>query len=149
MGMYDDRTERLATRILAVALVVALVAVALSTVAPIGTGEPYTEFYVLGPNGTASDYPETVSVGEPATVRVGVRNVERQPRTYTLLLRTNETTLATRELTLDRQEVWEEPVEFSFASPGTKRLHIELYDGETTDGEPYRRLRLFVEVQPA
>jgi uncharacterized membrane protein len=149
-GVFDEETdtETVLTKVLGVTLVVALLVVIVFAIAPIGTGDTYTEFYVLGPNGTASDYPENVTVGETATVRVGIGNSESRRQTYTLVIRTNETTFLTREITLDREEQWEEPVSFSFDSPGRKRLRLELYLGETTDGDPYRNLRLFVEVRP-
>ena len=149
-GVFDEETdtETVLTKVLSVTLVVALLVVIVFAIAPIGTGDTYTEFYVLGPNGTASDYPENVTVGETATVRVGIGNSESRRQTYTLVIRTNETTFLTREITLDREEQWEEPVSFSFDSPGRKRLRLELYLGETTDGDPYRNLRLFVEVRP-
>jgi uncharacterized membrane protein len=149
-GVFDEETdtETVLTKVLGVTLVVALLVIIVFAIAPIGTGDTYTEFYVLGPNGTASDYPENVTVGETATVRVGIGNSESRRQTYTLVIRTNETTFLTREITLDREEQWEEPVSFSFDSPGRKRLRLELYLGETTDGDPYRNLRLFVEVRP-
>ena len=149
-GVFDEEndTEIVLTKVLGVTLVVALLVVIVFAIAPIGTGDTYTEFYVLGPNGTASDYPENVTVGETATVRVGIGNSESRRQTYTLVIRTNETTFLTREITLDREEQWEEPVSFSFDSPGRKRLRLELYLGETTDGDPYRNLQLFVEVRP-
>lgn len=148
MELSDEDTKELVTKALAVAIVIALLIIVVSAIAPVGTGEAYTEFYVLGPNGTASEYPDNVSVDEPATVRVGVRNFERRAQTYTLVVRTNESTLSTREISLDREEEWEEPVEVRFDSSGSKRLQLELYRGETTEGEPYRSLRLFVEVLP-
>ena len=149
-GVFDEETdtETVLTNVLGVTLVVALLVVIVFAIAPIGTGDTYTEFYVLGPNGTASDYPENVTVGETATVRVGIGNSESRRQTYTLVIRTNETTFLTREITLDREEQWEEPVSVSFDSPGRKRLRLELYLGETTDGDPYRNLRLVVEVRP-
>jgi uncharacterized membrane protein len=149
-GVFDEETdtETVLTKVLGVTLVVALLVVIVFAIAPIGTGDTYTEFYVLGPNGTASDYPENVTVGETATVRVGIGNSESRRQTYTLVIRTNETTFLTREITLDRADQGEEPVSFSFDSPGRKRLRLELYLGETTDGDPYRNLRLFVEVRP-
>jgi uncharacterized membrane protein len=149
-GVFDEETdtETMLTNVLGATLVVALLVVVILTVAPVETGDTYTEFYVLGSNGTASDYPENVTVGERATVRVGVGNSESRRQTYTLVVRTNETTFLTREITLEREEQWEEPVSFSFDSPGRKRLQLELYLGETTEGDPYRSLRLFVEVTP-
>lgn len=142
----DADPETVATKALGVAFVVALLVVVVLAITPIGSGDQYTEFYVLGPDGTASGYPENVSVGETAELQVGIGNFEGQQRTYTLVVRTNETTLVTRTIAVDAQEEWEEPVTVAFDSPGSKQLRLELYEGEVTDEEPYRSLRLFVEV---
>lgn len=142
----DADTEAVATKALGATFVVALLVVVGLAIAPIGSGEQYTEFYVLGPDGTASEYPENVTVGETADLRVGIGNFEHQPRTYTLVVRTNETTFVTRTVDLDAREEWEEPISVVFDSPSRKTLHLELYVGQTTTGEPYRSLWLFVEV---
>lgn len=143
----DTDTEALVTKVLGVALVLALLLVVVLAIAPIGSGDTYTEFYVLGPNGTASDYPENITVGETATVRVGIGNFENRQVTYTLVVRTNETRLVTRTVTVNPEQRWEEPVSIAFDSSGRKRLQLDLYTGQTTDTKPYRSLRLFVEVR--
>lgn len=142
-GSVDTETV---TKALAGALVLTLLVVVVFATTPIGSGDPYTEFYVLGSNGTASGYPENVTVNEPASVRVGIGNFENHRTTYTLVARTNETALATRTMTLGRGEEWTDSIPLAFDSPGRKRLRLELYAGETTDGRPYRRLWLFVDV---
>lgn len=144
----DTHTEALVTKLLGATIVLSLVAIVVFSITPFGTGETYTEFYVLGTNGTASDYPDNLTVGETATVRIGVGNFENGRRAYTLVVRTNETTLVTRDIVLGPGERWEEPASFAFDSPGRKRLRLELYGGQSTDGEPYRSLRLYVEVSP-
>lgn len=138
--------EGLVTKLLAVALGVSLLAVVGFSIAPLGTGDSYTEFYVLGQNGTASDYPENVTVGEEATVQVGVANFETRELTYTLVVRNGETTVETRRITLAPEARWEEPVTVAFGTPGRQRLRLELYRGQVVEGEPDQSLQLFVEV---
>lgn len=140
-------TNALLTRVLGVALVLSIVVVVGFAFAPTATGDAYTEFYVLGPNGVAADFPENVTVGEPVDVQVGIGNHEFQQMRYTLVVRTNETTFVSRTVTIDAEEEWEEPISFAFESPGRKQLRLELYVGEAR-GEPYRSLRLFVDVTP-
>jgi len=50
-----------------------------------GPGASYTELRVLGANGTASDYPDTLAVGENATVFVVVTCRESSATNYTLV----------------------------------------------------------------
>lgn len=144
----ETDTAALATKLLAVALVAAVVVVVAISIFPIGGGATYTEFYVLNANGTASGYSENVTAGEPMTLRIGIGNFENQRQTYTLRVRDNQTTHLTRTVTLASEEQWEQNVSITFDSPGQHRLRLELYTGETTSGSPYRSLRLFIEAAP-
>lgn len=45
-------------------------------------GEHYTEFYILGKDGIAADYPELLRIGEPETVIIGVHNHEYRDVSY-------------------------------------------------------------------
>jgi len=46
--------------------------------------DAFTEFYILGSNGTASDYPRNLSVGEDVTVILGIVNHEFRTINYTI-----------------------------------------------------------------
>ena len=46
------------------------------------TGDTFTEFYILGPEGRAENYPKELSVGEEARVIMGIINREHRPLTY-------------------------------------------------------------------
>lgn len=142
----ETDTEAVVTKALGVAVVVALLTVVVLSLVPLGSGDQYTEFYVLGAEGAAADYPANVTVGETATLRVGVGNFEGHPQTYTLVVETNETTHVTQTITLDAKATWEDPIHVTFNATGRKQLRLDLYLGESTTGEPYRRLWLFVEV---
>jgi len=65
------------TIILGVLLLCAIGGVIYISVSP-GAGERFTEFYILGPEGKAVDYPEKVALGEEAMVIVGIVNREYQ-----------------------------------------------------------------------
>ncbi|AAL80934.1 DUF1616 domain-containing protein [Pyrococcus furiosus DSM 3638] len=45
-------------------------------------GEAFTEFYILGPRGKASDYPTKLYVGQNGTVIIGIVNHEHRNVTY-------------------------------------------------------------------
>ena len=47
-------------------------------------GEHFTEFYILGPQGKADNYPTKYTLGESGTVIMGVVNHEYRPVNYTL-----------------------------------------------------------------
>ena len=47
-------------------------------------GERFTEFYILGEEGKAAGYPTNLSVGQNATVIIGIANHEYQRVNYTV-----------------------------------------------------------------
>jgi uncharacterized membrane protein len=143
--MRDD-LERGLTWLLAGALVLSLGGVAYVAMTPGQAGDPYTEFYVLGPNGTASDYPANLSVGESGSFVVGITNHERRTVTYTVVLRSDGETLETRSVDLADEGTWEEPFTVTREREGIQRLRILLYTGASPDldGDPADHLRLWL-----
>jgi uncharacterized membrane protein len=71
------------TILLAVAIVIALAALLYVLVTP-KTGERFTEFYLLGPTGKATEYPRNLTTGENATVIIGLANHEYTLMNYTI-----------------------------------------------------------------
>jgi uncharacterized membrane protein len=150
--LSDDRwetVERVLTWVLAAALVASLIGVIYVATTPGGTTDPYTEFYILGPDGNASEYPTNLSVGESGTIIVGLTNHERREMQYTVALATNTSTVTTRTVTVPDEATWEDRFTFTPESPGRTRLRILLYRGDSANlaEEPYRRLRLWVNVR--
>jgi len=79
----ESRLDRTLTVMLAVSIIIAVVSLVYVVVTP-KTGEKFTEFYLLGPNSRAEGYPRNLSVGENATVIIGVANHEYQTFGYTI-----------------------------------------------------------------
>ena len=73
--------DKALTVVLIAAIVVSIGALAYVVTHP-KPGEAFTEFYILGPNGKASDYPTNLTVGENATVIIGIVNHEHRTVTY-------------------------------------------------------------------
>lgn len=149
MDLDLDVTWDLALRaLLAGLLVVAVAGVVYLAVTPGVSDPPFTEFYILGPGGNATDYPTNLSTGESGEFVVGVTNHEKRPMTYTVALVVENRTLDTLTLDVENDATREERMTVSLSEPGRYRLEILLYRGGTarTDTEPYHRLRLFVNV---
>ena len=127
------------------------------------TGERFTQFYVLGSQGMADDYPDQLQVGEAATIFVGVINNEHQEVDYTLVIGlgrdldsmtsiggfddhfefpSNNTYYET-ELTLEHLERMEYNISFSIQEPGEYKFVMYLL----RDGDIYRNLHLWVHVR--
>jgi len=116
--------------------------------APQTAGEEFTELYVLGPNGTAEDYPSDVTPGEEAMLTVGVENHESGSRQYRLVLQWNDSLEVERQLQIAYGATWQRRVEITAPQrEGSYRLRILLYrNSQATDESPYRRLYLTVKV---
>jgi len=79
MGMLN----RILTVFLLISIVVSIIALIYIVVTP-KQGEKFTEFYILGPKGKASDYPTKLRVGQNATIIVGIVNHEYRTVNYTV-----------------------------------------------------------------
>lgn len=136
--------ERVRTLVLLSALVAALVGVVYVAETPSGGPDPFTEFYILGPDGNATDYPTNLTVGETGSLTVGVRNNELRTVRYTVVAQIDNRTVEDRTLTLadDEREEW--PVTFEARSPGRHRLRLLLFKDEAD--QPVQDLRLWVTV---
>lgn len=143
-----SRLRTVLTVILGVAFLLSLGAVVYIAVTPPPVTHPYTEFYILGPEGNASNYPTNLSVGEEGTVIVGLVNHEGESQTYTVTVVTENTSLAERRVTLAHEDGWEERVSFTLSHPGRHRVQFLLYKGSdpSTAGQPDEFLRLWVTV---
>ena len=108
-------------------------------------GEKFTEFYLLGMNGTASDYQTDLTTGEVAGVIIGVVNNEYTNTSYLLEVKINETTLGRMSIDLTHNETWKMPFEFSLNAPGKdQKMEFLLYTQESD--EVYRSLHLWIDV---
>jgi uncharacterized membrane protein len=158
-------------RILTVILIIAIVLAISMTVYVIVTpkeGEKFTEFYVLGPNGTASDYPTNLKVGEEGEVITGIVNHEYANVTYQLEVRLNGEVIDEKSIDLIHNETWESPFMFRatkagedqklefllFKNPFNKSVYkpfeksfIKNASQKTLRGDAYRSLHLWVDVK--
>jgi len=77
-------------------------------------GEKFTEFYILGLDGKATDYPEELRPGETGKVIVGIVNHEQQTVSYRVEVRINGTKKnEVDSITLDNEAKWEDTISFT------------------------------------
>ena len=142
-------------RMLSIILIIAIILAIAMTVYVIVTpkqGEKFTEFYILGPEGMADDYPTDLAVGEEGEVIIGVVNHEYASTTYWLEVKLNETVIGGDELHLEHGVIWEGTFFFEATRKGEdQKVEFLLYrdqDHNESDetGEPYRSLHLWVDV---
>jgi len=131
-----------------------LIAVVLATIGAIGyiiatpgVDDKFSEFYILGLEGKANDYPKTLVLGEEARVIVGIINREYEIVSYWVEVeidgvRNNHT----GTLKLAHDEKWEEIVSFTPDRTGdNQKVEFILY--KNGGSEPYLKLNLWVNVK--
>ena len=113
-------------------------------------GEHFTEFYILGPDGMADNYPTNYTIGEGKEVIVGVVNHEYRTVNYTMDVRLDNKSLSLPEnahrISLAHNETWEKPLTLTPTEEGKDmRLEFLLFN-ETDKSTPYRDLHLWINV---
>lgn len=135
------------------ALSIVLIASILIAVGSIGfvlakpkPGEKFTELYLLGAQGKAADYPQTITMGETTAVTVGIVNREQKAIPYLLEVVIGGTlTFTINHILLDNAQKWEDAVPLSPVKSGKQqKVEINLY--RPGDTQPYRFLILWVDV---
>ena len=105
----DTKIDKILTIILIISIVLA-VSMTVYVIAMPKEGEKFTEFYVLGPNGTADNYPTDLRVGEEGEVIIGIVNHEYANVTYQLEVKLNGTVIGKENADLKHNETWERPL---------------------------------------
>jgi uncharacterized membrane protein len=139
-----DVNRKLITWVLAAALILAVCGTILIIVLP-QPAEPFTELYLLGASGKASEYPTNLTVGQTANVTVGVVNHENAVVKYTLVATLSNKTITTESFSLANNQQWQHSIPFTPTTRGSgQKLAFNLYKGGETN--VYRSVYLFVTV---
>lgn len=133
---------------LAVAIVVALGGIVYLAATP-QPDEKFSEFYLLGSQGKAEDYPQQVILGTNVAVTIGVVNHEYQPAAYRVGITINGA--RNKEInvgTLAHEQKWEQEISFIAQSAGDKQK-VEFWLYKDNQVEPYLKdpLRLYIDVR--
>ena len=111
------------------------------------TGEKFTEFYILGEEGKAADYPEELGVGQEGRVILGIINNEYETMDYRVEVRIDG--VINNEIgpvVLEHDEKWEEEVSFIPQIAGGKQ-EVEFLLYKNGQSEPcFEPLRLWINV---
>jgi uncharacterized membrane protein len=146
-------SESRVDKLLSVLLVLSIVAVSLTigyTVALPNPGEPFTEFYLLGANGTIGAYPTQYQLGEQQPVTVGIVNHEQRDTSYEVVVRLNDTNKSTvlysENVSLGDTQTWQKVVNVKPDRTGSNMTMEFLLYRENQLGAPYRETDLPVSV---
>lgn len=138
--------DKVVSLILLILLAASIVGVIYITVNP-KSGEKFTEFYILGENGKAGDYPSNLTIGETGNLTVGIVNREQNVTSYDLVVQLNGTNLYNNTFTLSKNETKEIPFNFTAETSGkNQKMQFMLYKlPNYTD--VYRSLNLYINVE--
>lgn len=109
--------------------------------------EKFTEFYIVGQNGKAIEYPSVTRLGEKSGVIVAIVNHERGVTNYLLEVWLDKTKInEVKSIVLANEEKWEQTVELVPNKLGdNQKLEFLLYKNK--EEEPSLRLHLWVDVR--
>jgi len=141
----ESKTERILSIVLIISIILAISTTAYIIVKP-KEGEKFTEFYILGPDGKASNYPTNLTTGQNGSVIIGVVNHEYTTTDYLLLVKVNNSTLQNQTLTLTSGQKMEIPFNFTAGTSGQKKMEFLLYKLPNND-TAYRSLHLWLNVR--
>lgn len=130
--------------LLIIAILIALGSL-IYTVAFPKTGEKFTEFYILGPDGKADSYPRELAVGEQGSVIIGIVNREHVDNlSYYVEIRIDgELIDITSPITLDHNKKWEQPLDFCpLKAKPNQKVEFTLYKAN----KPYEECHLWLNV---
>ena len=111
-----------------------------------GSGEKFTEYYILGPEGKAADYPKQLEAGQEDSVIVGIVNREQEAATYTVEVAIDGVKKSESEpVTLEQGEKWEQTVNISLDGVGNnQKVEFLLY--KQGQSAVYQTIYLWVDV---
>lgn len=150
----EARVDKVLTVVLVLAILSSVIALVYVVSFP-REGESFTEFYVLGPGGRASGYPQNITVNQSSPVILGIANHEHRTVNYTVevwlsnITYADNTTMVNQlfyvgslSQTLDHipaniegdwTKQWETTYNISVPFPGQYKIWFVL----VMDGEPY------------
>lgn len=108
-------------------------------------GEKFTEFYILGSEGKAGNYPTNLNQGDIGNITVGVVNKEQATINYLMVIKESNQTLKSENFTLNDGEKKELPFNFTAESNGQQKIEFNLYKLPDTN-KVYRYLFLVVNI---
>jgi uncharacterized membrane protein len=130
-----------------ITIIIGTVGVLIYTIATSKTSEKFTEFYILGLEDKAKDYPREFELGDTGKVVLGIINQEQELTSYRVETKVNGIVNGTLgPITLEPNEKSENEVSFTPQAVGdNQKVEFILY--KEGQGEPYLNLHLWIDVK--
>ena len=133
--------------IILIAVIIITIGILGYTIATPKTGEPFTEFYILGADGAVADYPADINPGASGHVILGIINHEQKIIEYRVEINVDGTLNGTfGPVTLLPEDKSENEVSFTPLKAGdNQQVEFVLY--KDSQSYPYLNLHLWVNVK--
>jgi uncharacterized membrane protein len=97
-----------------------------------GVQETFTEFYILGSEGKATDYPDILKIGEEARMIIGIINHEQREMSYKVeVIISNKINYVIEPIDISNEEKWEAKIGFVPEEVGEKqKVEFVLYESD-------------------
>jgi uncharacterized membrane protein len=143
------RFDRTLSVVLIIAIITSVAVTSYAVVMP-KPNEHFTEFYLLGTNGTLGNYTTQYKVGVPTPVTVVIVNHEQTDVTYDLVVTANNSTqreiIYSEQVMIPSGQQWEKSIDLVLDHPSDNALlDFALYANQTTTN-PYRDVHVWVNV---
>lgn len=140
----QSKINKILSTVLILSIIFAITTTAYIIVTPT-EGESFTEFYILGPEGMASNYPTNLTTGQEGNVIIGVVNHENENTDYHLIVTSDNTVLLDQVLTLQDGEKVEIPFNFTAGETGERKIEFILFK-LPDNNNVYRSLHLWINI---
>ncbi|HTX60922.1 MAG TPA: DUF1616 domain-containing protein [Methanobacterium sp.] len=139
------KIDRFISYIILAIIIIASIGVIFIVVNP-APGEKFTEFYILGSDGKAGNYPTNLTVNESGTLIIGIVNHEGAPTNYQLAVKLNNNTITQQNISLQNNEKKETTFTFTPNQTGNNQT-LDFYLFKLPDTQNvYRFLELLINV---
>ncbi len=149
LGKTESKTERTLSVLLAISFLVLIGTLGYVTFMP-HEREPFTEFYILGPERMAENYTTQYVQGQSGTYIIGVTNREHKTMSYTMDVRLDNKSIPLpknlQNIKLVHNTTLEEPLVITPSIEGTNMKLEFLLFNETEKKVPYENLNLWINV---
>lgn len=156
--------------IILVSIIIMTLAIALGVFGVHNSGEDFTEFYILGKDKMAVNYPTNITLGQDYQMYIGIGNHEYRPVNYTvetwfmaiqneqksnLVNPTTSDLFYMRSVVLQNNETVILPLNFSVNKLGYNRIEFLLFDNDIPNdsvlgmdrtNRSYRNLNLWISI---
>ncbi len=141
----ESRLDKFLTIILILSIITSAIILIYVVITP-RQSEKFTEFYILGNEGKADNYPTQLEYGNNNSLIVGIVNHEYISTNYTFRIMLENNTLISKHIQLEHNSTWEEKIFFTPELKGNNlKLELLLYR-ENNFTAPYRDLHLWINV---